>query len=154
MRHIRGLYFALRSGSEHRNLRHKPSQITLFEPLGQRAYLCYVEDVSKNRKVKPKVMVHHANVDNPTRCFVRLYKLYKNLCPKDQPDHAFYLTPLKNPKEGCWFSRTALGHNTLRDMVKNINFVLRPEYKATKPTTLSGPLQQLASTRLESTNSC
>lgn len=91
-----GLYFALRSGSEHRSLRHKPSQITLFEPPGQRPYLCYVEDVSKNRqgglkccKVKPKVVYHHANIDNPARCFVCLYKLYKSLCPEDQPDHAF-----------------------------------------------------------------
>ena len=122
-----GLYFALRSGAEHRNLRHNPSQITLFEPPGQRAYLRYVEDVSKNnqgglksQKIKPKVVYHHANVDNSTRCFVRLYKLYKSLCPDDQPDDAFYLTPLKKPKTGCWFSRTALGHNTLRDTVNRI----------------------------------
>lgn len=122
-----GLYFALRSGAEHRNLRHNPSQITLFEPPDQRAYLRYVEDVSKNnqgglksRKNKPKVVYHHANVDDSTRCFVRLYKLYKSLCPDDQPDDAFYLTPLKKPKTGCWFSRTALGHNTLRDTVNRI----------------------------------
>ena len=142
-----GLYFALRSGSEHRNLRHKPSQIMLFEPLGQRAYLRYVEDVSKNRqgglkcrKVKPKVVVHHANVDKPTRCFVRFYK---GLCPKDQPDHAFYLTPLKNPKEGCWFSRTALGHNTFRDMVKNICSQARIQGYKTNHS-----LQTTAATRL------
>ena len=81
--------------------------------------LCYVEDNNqrglKSRKVKPKVVYHHANIDNPTRCFVRLYKLYKSLCPDDQPDDAFYLTPLKKPTSGCWFSRTAVGHNTLRD---------------------------------------
>ena len=93
-----GLYFALKSGSEHQGLRHKPSQITLY---GQRAYLCYVEDISKNRqggqkcrKVKLKVVYHYTNVDNPVRCFVCLYKLYKSLCPQDQPDHAFYLTQL------------------------------------------------------------
>lgn len=88
--------------------------------------LRYGEDVSKNnkgglksRKVKPKVVYYHATVDNPTGCFVRLYKLYKSLCP-NQPDDAFYLTPLKKPTSGCWFSRTALGHNTLRDTVKRI----------------------------------
>lgn len=51
---------------------------------------------------------------------MRLYKLYKSLCPDDQQDDAFYLTPLKKPTSGCWFSHTALGHNTLRDTVKRI----------------------------------
>ena len=43
-----GLYFALRSGREHRQLRRMPCQIELIEPPGQRAYLRYVEDVLKN----------------------------------------------------------------------------------------------------------
>ena len=46
-----GLYFVLQSGAEHSNLHHKSSQITLFEPTCQRAYLRYVEDVSKITKV-------------------------------------------------------------------------------------------------------
>lgn len=65
-------YFALQSGEEHRNLRHSPCQIKLVEHPGERAYLQYIEDVSKNqprglkgRKVKPKVVVHHENQDNP-----------------------------------------------------------------------------------------
>lgn len=81
-----GLYFALRSGKEHRQLRSNPCQIQLVEPAGERAYLEYTEEVSKNRpgglkgrKVKPKVVVHHSNIEQPERCFVRLFKLYTQL---------------------------------------------------------------------------
>ena len=42
---MNGIYFALRSGQEHRNLRFSPPQIELCEPQGQRAYLKYTEDV-------------------------------------------------------------------------------------------------------------
>lgn len=63
---MNGLYFALQSGEEH------PCQIKLVECPGERAYLQYVEDISKNqpgglkgRKVKPKIVVHHENQDNP-----------------------------------------------------------------------------------------
>ena len=41
------LYFALRSGSEHRSLRLAPSQITDLEE-GATSYLLYIEDCSKN----------------------------------------------------------------------------------------------------------
>ena len=93
---MNGLYFALRSGDEHRHRRHYPSQIQLVEKPGERAYLIYREDISKNhpgglkgRKHKPKVVIHHANTDNPSRCFVRLFKLYSELCPIDRPHDAF-----------------------------------------------------------------
>ena len=45
MLYMNGLYFALRGGKEHRNLRHKPSQIHLIEKPGERPYLMYIEDV-------------------------------------------------------------------------------------------------------------
>ena len=72
-----GLYFALRSGREHRQLRLNPCQIQLVESDGERPYLKYTEDTSKNRpgglkgrKLKPKVVVHYSNVDRPERCLV------------------------------------------------------------------------------------
>jgi hypothetical protein len=122
-----GLYFALRSGNEHRQLRHNPCQIQVIENPGERPHLRYTEDISKNhpgglkgRKQKPKVVIHHSNEENPNRCFVRLFKLYNSLCPAERPDNAFYLSPLTKPKERCWFSRTPLGHNRLKNIVKRM----------------------------------
>ena len=43
-----GIYFALRSGHEHRALRFHPSQIELVERPDQRAFLRYTADLSKN----------------------------------------------------------------------------------------------------------
>lgn len=122
-----GIYFALRSGQEHRQLRYQPCQIEVIENPGKRAYLLYTEDVSKNnqgglkgRKIIPKSVRHYANEDNPTRCFVRLFKLYNSLCPKNRPADALYLKPLINKKDGCWFAAQALGHNTLSTMVQKM----------------------------------
>ena len=119
-----GIYFALRSGQEHRNLR--PAQIELTESAGESAYVVYHEDVSKNnpgginhRKIKPKSVVHYAS-SVPERCFVRLYKLYCSKCPEGRPEHAFYLTPLAKPTENCWYSREPVGHNPLGNMVKRL----------------------------------
>ena len=77
-----GLFFALRSGQEHRQLRRDPCQIQVVEHPGARPYLKYTEDISKNRpgglkgkKTVPKVVCHHANTENPQRCFFRLFKL-------------------------------------------------------------------------------
>ena len=78
-----GLFFALGSGKEHRQLRRNPCQIQLFEPIGERAYLQYTEDISKHhpgglkrRKISPKVVCHHNNPQNPARWFLRLFKPY------------------------------------------------------------------------------
>ena len=46
---MNGIYFALRSGSEHRQLRSDPCQIKFVERPGHRSYLEYTEDISKNR---------------------------------------------------------------------------------------------------------
>ena len=73
MVYMNGLYFALRSGSEHRQLRHSPCQIQIIENPGERSYLRYTEDTSKNHpgglkghKQRQKVVIHHSNVDIPT----------------------------------------------------------------------------------------
>lgn len=124
---MNGLYFALRSGAEHRQLRSNPCQIQVIEKPRQRPYLEYVEDTSKNRpgglkgrKMKPKIVQHHDNPDNPARCFVRLFKLYQSLLPKDRPKNAFYFQPLKTPRPDCWFSNKPIGHNTLDGTVARL----------------------------------
>ena len=122
-----GLCFALRSGEEHRRLCHNPSQFTLVEPPTGKAYLCYNEDMSKTnkaglkqRKLVPKEVVHHQNESNPSRCLIRLFKLYNSLCPADRPHHAFYLAPLVRPTKTCWFRKAALGHNKLSQVVSRL----------------------------------
>ena len=120
-----GMYFALRSGQEHRVLRFHPSQIELIEKPGERPYLKYTEDMSKNnpgglkgRKHQPKVVVHHANDSNPTRCFVRIYKLYQSKCPPDRPNNAFYLKPaIMKSTSQFWYTHAPIGHATLAKTV-------------------------------------
>ena len=65
MVYMNGLYFALRSGSEHRQLRHSPCQIQIIENPGERSYLRYTGDTSKNHpgglkrcKQRQKVVIH------------------------------------------------------------------------------------------------
>ena len=122
-----GLFFALRSGREHRQLRRSPPQIQLIEQAGERSYLKYQEDISKNhpgglkgRKITPKVVYHHANLVNPERCFVRLLKKYTSLTPPDAPANAFYLKPAKTPTTTCWYSCQPLGHNPLGNTVARL----------------------------------
>ena len=124
---MNGLYFALRSGSEHRQLRADPCQITLHEPPSHRPYLEYIEDFSKNRsgglkgrKLKPKIVQHHSNPDNPERCFVELFQLYRRMCPTNRPKNSFYLQPLEKPTPTCWYSCRPIGHNKLEGTVARL----------------------------------
>ena len=110
------LYFALRSGSKHRQLHADPCQITLHEQSNNRPY---IEDISKNRsgglkgrKLKPKIVQHHSNTKNLDRCFVELFKLYQRMCPVNRPGNAFYLQPSEKPTSTCWFScKPQVGRN-------------------------------------------
>ena len=106
MVYMNGVYFALRSGKEHRELRFNSSQISLIERDGERPFLQYTEDESKNRpgglkgcRIGRKVVKHHANISNPPRCFVRLYSLYKSRCPSTPKRNSFYLQCLKKPTD-------------------------------------------------------
>ena len=74
----------------------------------------------KGRKIKQKVVRHHANINNQERCFLPLFKRYRALCPSYAPPHAFYLQPLRSPTASCWYSNRPLGHNTLRNTVARL----------------------------------
>ena len=101
-----GLYFALRSGTEHRSLQFK--QIELVEPKDGKAYLKYVENFSKNnagglahRKLQPKQVEHHANLSNPQRCFVHLYSEYvRRFMPRRQKKRLILPDTAEETKNG------------------------------------------------------
>ena len=111
-----GLYLALRSGSEHRRLRHHPSQIQL--PNGS-AHLVYS---FQNKPGRPETAEVPKEVikDDPRKCLVRLYKLYNSKCPLDRPDGALYLKPLVHFTTDVWYSKTAVDHNTLTSTMKHL----------------------------------
>ena len=121
-----GMYFALRSGQEHRDLQF--NQIELIEPPDNSPpYLVYTENISKNntggmaqRKLQPKHVMHHSNCSNPSRCFVQLFKKYVQHCPKERKTNCFCLTALKKPRGDVWYSDTPVGHNTLSKTVKRL----------------------------------
>ena len=75
---------------------------------------------SKGRKVKPKIVLHHANNENVDRCFVRLFKKYLSLRPSECPTNAFYLTPLKKASETKWFTTAPVEKNKLAKAVSNM----------------------------------
>ena len=120
-----GVNFALRSGEEHRNLQTTQFQVTLSA--NNIPQLEYTENFSKNnagglahRKVQPKKVVHHSNTENSSRCLVRLYQKYMSHRPPECKTTAFYLTPLKKPKETIWYTQTPIGHNTLNNTISRL----------------------------------
>lgn len=118
-----GLYFALRSGDEHRQLRYNPCQIQVVENLENGRICCTQRTslrIARGCKCKPKMVTHYANLDNPSRCFVRIFKRYNNLCPPDRPHNAFYLSPLKQPTHDRWFSCVPVGRNKLASVVSTM----------------------------------
>ena len=111
-----GLYFALRSGQEHRQLQSNPCQIQLIEKTGEKSYLKYTEDTLK-KQARRNEGEEHKQHENPRRCFVRLFKRYVQLT---KPDHAFYLQPMHTPSSQCWYTNKPLGHHTLRNTVARL----------------------------------
>ena len=65
-------------------------------------------------------MKHYSNLENPSRCFVRLYKLYMSKLAPECSQCAFYFKPLQKWStctSGPWLSKQSLGHNTLSKMM-------------------------------------
>lgn len=70
--------------------------------------------------MKPKVVEHYANLENPDRCFVGFFERYVVLLPDNRPPNAFYFKPLKKAIPTCWYSNAPLGHHTLRKTVSRL----------------------------------
>ena len=120
-----GLYFALRSCEEHRQLRF--SCVQLVEKPGCVPYLLYTEPTSENnsgglkhRKVTTKQVTHHTNSKCPERCFIEMYKQYCLHRPEGVKGDPFYLTPIPNAKGLVWYKKQPIGINTLDTTVKRL----------------------------------
>ena len=70
--------------------------------------------------MKRKAVKHHAHITKPQRCFVRLLRKYREMCPIDPKNNAFYLQPLKKQTAESWFSREPFGHNKLSQTVQKM----------------------------------
>ena len=111
--------------TRHRHL--SPDMLSLFEPRDDRAYLQYTEHGSKNnpgglrqRGLETKTVRAYANLQDPQRCLIRLYKYYMSLRPHGAPDDAFYLQPLRTWSHGHWYQCRPVGHNPLGNTVKRL----------------------------------
>lgn len=121
-----GIHFCLRGGSELRRLRFGPSsQIQLDHDSNGKECLTYTEDISKCRQggmkslsANRKVVHAYHNEMNHERCVVCTYKLYASKRPTDAREDALFLSYNMNGKE--WYKNMALGHNSLKNVVKTL----------------------------------
>ena len=60
-------------------------------------------------------------MNDPSRCFIRIFKLYLSKLDVHAPQSAFYYKPLQKwSSTGAWFTKQPLGHNTLDTMMSRI----------------------------------
>ena len=76
--------------------------------------------------MKPKVVQHYDNPSNPDRCFVRLFKLYQSVLPKDTPKMHSTSILCHNLKMGAGSQRdqlvTIYSRALLQDYVMKLEF--------------------------------
>ena len=120
-----GIYFALRGGSELRNLKFK--QVKVCKSTNGDKYLEYHKLGSKNnsgglcqRKIDNKVVAHYENKRNSSRDFVRLFENYVSKCPPPSGEGYFFLQSLPKPRKDRWYSSRVVGRNTLGTTVKKL----------------------------------
>lgn len=123
------VHFGLRGRHEHREMCW--GDVTLKTNTDGHEYLEFCERQSKTRTgndprnvrdVKPKLW---ANLDNPERCPVNIYKIYARKRPTgySQPNHPFYIASTTkhspSPNE-TWFKRNPIGTNKLGSMMSTM----------------------------------
>lgn len=147
-----GMHFALRAGSEHRNLRvGERSQFAIkYDKEADLEFLEYCEDTSKSnqgglkhRKISKKVVRAYENKTCPERCIVRLYRKYLEHRPVDREIDDFYLRPLANPSTDVWYAAQPMGKNKLSTVVASLAKEVGIEGKVTNHS-----LRATAATRL------
>lgn len=136
-----GVHFALRAVKEHKSLRvGARSQFAIrYDREVNCEYLEYTEDSSKNnqgglkhRRVQKKVSRAYPNKIHPERCVLRLYRKYLSLRPTDPKcSQDFYLRPLANPREDCWYMVQPIGIHKISTIVNRLARQIGIEGKVT-----------------------
>ena len=125
-----GLSCALHVGKEHRALCSIPfnSQFTWLTDDSGSYFLGYKEDIGlktnkgglKHHKIDIKEVDVYPN-PNSNRCAVAIIMKYMSLLPVERECSAFYLQPLHNFSENCWYQDKPVGVNKLQSIVKIIS---------------------------------
>ena len=111
---------------------HTYAALIAFQPVTEKPRVS--PDPSSSSEGAGHETKHYANEENPSRCFVRLYRLYISKLAPNSPTNSFYFKPLqKISTEGVWYSKQPIGHNTLSNMMANLCQKL--ELKDSKQTT-------------------
>ena len=127
--YVVGLSCALCAGKEHRSLRSIPfnSQFIWLTDDNGSYFLRYKEDIGlktnkgglKHRKFDVKE-VDVFPKPSSDRCAVAIIMKYMSLLPVERKCSAFYLQPLHNFTDNCWYQDKPVGVNKLQSIVKVI----------------------------------
>ena len=71
-------------------------------------------------KMSPKPSYSPCKYAKSIRYLLKLVLKYSALSPREHPNGALYLTPLKNPKRDCWYSHVPTGHNELSETIPRL----------------------------------
>ena len=148
------IHFGLRGCQEHRDMCW--GDVTLKRDDGGREYLEFTERQTKTRTgenprdirtVKPKLW---ANMNNPDRCPIKIYKKYAEIRPTgfSEPNNPFYVatTTVHHPSpQEIWFKRNPVGVNKLSSMMKRMveRAGLNPDKKLTNHSARKHLVQKL-----------
>jgi hypothetical protein len=120
---------------------------------GDISYLEWNERLTKTRQgsgshTRPFLPKVFANKENPSKCLVEAYKLFRSKRPSEalHPDSPFFLQvrhPNIKEEDSVWFRCQKLGENTLSSLMKKMATALGWKGKYTNHSARSSALNQL-----------